>query len=234
MSSRGSILSEEAKLRQSVGRTTASNDVEQKRAQRKASLRAADDLSDVVPKEKPARARRPTASVRPSVILAQPAVSGLNCAEERRSSSRASARCVSRLAGGCVASASVMLPGSSRNDGFDGFGSQLPPEPTAPLPPEPPPETVQQPPPTSSRLGKKIAVLGKRAPKAANPKPALNLRRGTSAANPLEQCTLSLSSTQSRAQKPARGTSGASAGKQSAAMAGSLGGRQLGVSPLDL
>lgn len=238
ISHRGSIFSEEAKLRQSVGRTAAGNDAE-KKPQRKASLRAADSLSDAVLKEEPARPWRQTASVRHSVVLAQPAPSALACTEVRTSSSTSSAARLSRLAGGGAASVPVMQPAPPMNDGFDHFAPQVSPGPKLTPTDETSPRAVQ-PPPTSARPGKMMAGLGRKSPclNAANSKPVrhLNLRRGAPAANPLSQCTASLASTPSRPQKPTASGS-TPAGLQrtpSAAMAGALGGRMLGVCPLDL
>ena len=237
ISHRGSIFSEEAKLRQSVGRTAAGNDAERK-AQRKASLRAADSLSDAVPKEKPARPWRQTVSVRHSVVLAQPALSVLACTEVRTSSSTSSAARLSRLAGG-GSSVPVMQPAPPMNDGFDDFDPQTPPGPKLPPTDATSPSAVQHP-PASARPGKMMVGLGRKSPclNAANSKPVrhLNLRRGAPAANPLSQCTASLASTPSRPQKPTASGS-TPAGLQrtpSAAMAGALGGRMLGVCPLDL
>ena len=238
ISHRGSIFSEEAKLRQSVGRTAAENDAEKKKA-RKASLRAADDLSNAVPKEKPARPWRHTASVRHSVVLAQPALSSLACAEVRTSASTSSAARLSRLAGGGAACVPAMQPAPPMKDGFDYFAPQTPPGPKLPPTDETSPCAVQ-PPPTSARPGKMMAGLGRKPPclNAASSKPArhLNLRRGAPAANPLSQCTASPASTPSRAQKPtARGSTPAGLQRTPGApMAGALGGRTLGVSPLDL
>ena len=233
------MFSEEVKLRQSVGRTGAENDAEKKKA-RKSSLRAADDLSDAVPKEKLARPWRQTASVRHSVVRAQPAPSALACTEVRTSSSTSySAARLSRFAGGGAASVPVMQPAPPMNDGFDHFAPQVSPGPKLTPTDETSPRAVQ-PPPTSARPGKMMVGLGRKSPclNAANSKPVrhLNLRRGAPAANPLSQCTASLASTPSRPQKPTASGS-TPAGLQrtpSAAMAGALGGRMLGVCPLDL